>query len=255
MLWAWISSTQKNLSLCLTSSRLRHQSPNGTMTLGDLWFSEIIDFAACSMSTLNGKCISPTESWDLPTVLLSFCPIVQLQNFIKWPVQRRIKSRSLEKLVGCTPQKPQHLLAAVLLDHDFPIISKCSWRRFGWVFYMKKRRIQLRHLRVPHTTAFSQFFGIFQYRGFFRSPPKCRKFFASSNSSFSRIYDRLLGGLLKKTTQRNRDIFNQIWNLWLLKPIPLSFLKKRSTVSTDVFFGPVADWHFIVSSNWPKTVK
>ena len=43
---------------------------------------EIIDFAACSMSTLNGKCISPTESWDLPTVVLSLsnCPASELTS-------------------------------------------------------------------------------------------------------------------------------------------------------------------------------
>lgn len=111
-------------------------------------------------------------------------------------------------------------------------------------FYMKKRRIQLRHLRVPHTTAFSQLFGIFQYRGFFRSPPKCRKFFASSNSSFSRIYDRLLGGLLKKTTQRNRDIFNQIWNLWLLKTHPPFFPQKKVHRVHRCFFWPSGRYTF-----------
>lgn len=38
------------------------------------------------------------------------------------------------------------------------------------------------------------------------------------------------------------------------KPIPLSFLQKGPPCPQS-FFCPVADWHFLASSNWPKTVK
>lgn len=76
------------------------------------------------MSTLNGKCISPTESWDLPTVLLSLsnCPASELTSGLN----AENKIPVIGEVGFTAPQKPQHLLAAVLLDHDFPIISKCS---------------------------------------------------------------------------------------------------------------------------------